>query len=51
MLFVVDDDEEEEEDEVVETDAPDEADTEVKILLDFFNETPLCDDVEEEDEW
>jgi hypothetical protein len=48
LLFVaVESDNEEDEDDVVETDAPDEAETEVKILLDFFSETPLCDETDE----
>jgi hypothetical protein len=34
----------EDDDDVVETDAPDEADTDVKTLFDFFNVMPVNDE-------
>lgn len=40
----MDRDDDEVDDDVVETDVPDEF---VKILLDFFNDMPLCDAEEE----
>jgi hypothetical protein len=37
-------DDEDDDEVVVETDAPDDAETDVKILFDFFNDTPVSDD-------
>lgn len=43
-MFAVDSDDDEVLDDVVDTDVPDEL---VKILLDFFSDTPLCDATEQ----